>query len=196
MRVASRRSPVASAAAAIVLLAGASTVRAQDVGIPLGAPASNVTIETLAGQPAPLSEHWGQRPVLLEFWATWCPNCEKLEPAIRRITAKYGDRLDVVGVTVSFNQRPERVKTYAERHGLTHRILFDRRGDAAEAYRVPATSFVAIVGSDGRVAYTGLGGDQKLEEAVERVLAAERARAAARADSTPSATRLPEPRRP
>ena len=173
----------------------AADLSAQEIGLPVGSAAPNVTIETLDGRPAPLSPNWGKRPVLLEFWATWCPNCEQIEPAVRRVAERFRGRLDVVGVTVSYNQNPERVKRYAERHGLTHSILYDRAGDASEAYRVPATSYVVIVGTDGRVAYTGLGGDQALEAAVERILAAEAAKRPASASDTTRSTR-PTPDRP
>lgn len=156
----------------IGLAAGAAGVGAQDIGIKVGETAPDAKVETLDGKPVQLASLLGKRPVLLEFWATWCPNCEKLEPAIKKLSRDYGDRLGVVGITVSYNQSPERVKRYAERHKLTHTILFDRAGDAGEAYMAPATSYVVLVGADGKVLYTGLGGDQDLDRAVRAALAA------------------------
>ena len=163
-----------------------AVLAAQDVGIKVGAAAPDATVETLGGTPVTLASLYGKTPVLIEFWATWCPNCEELEASLKRLGSRYRGRLAVVGVTVSVNQTPERVKRYAQRHGLTHTILYDRKGDASEAYLVPATSYVVIVGSDRRIAYTGLGGDQDLERAVERVLAAE---ASARRSRPPAAAK-------
>lgn len=153
------------------LAAGAAGLGAQDIGIRVGEVAPDAKVETLDGKPVQLASWFGKKPVLLEFWATWCPNCEELEPSIRKLAKTWGDRLAIVGVTVSYNQTPARVKRYAERHKLEHVILFDRSGDASEAYMVPATSYVVIVGADGKVHYTGLGGDQDLDRAVRAALA-------------------------
>ena len=154
------------------LAAGATGVGAQDIGIKVGAVAPDAEIETLDGKPVRLSSYLGKREVLLEFWATWCPNCEHLTSTIKTLRQTYGDRLGVVGITVSFNQSPSQVKRYVERHGLKHTILFDRSGDAGEAYMAPATSYVVLVGADGKVHYTGLGADQDLDRAVRAAFAA------------------------
>ena len=154
------------------LAAGAAGLGAQDIGIRIGETAPDARVETLDGKAVQLASYFGKKPVLLEFWATWCPNCEQLEPAIRKLSKTYGDRLTVVGITVSYNQTPARVKRYVERHKLTHTILVDRSGDAGEAFMAPATSYVVLVGADGKVHYTGLGGDQDLDRAVRSALAA------------------------
>jgi predicted transcriptional regulator len=73
-----------------------------------------------------------------------------------------------VGVAVSVNQSPERVKKYVVEHGLTHEIVYDRTGAATNNYQVPATSYVVVLDKAGKVVYTGLGGDQKLEDAVKK----------------------------
>jgi hypothetical protein len=52
--------------------------------------------------------------------------------------------------------------------------VYDRRGDASEAYDAPATSYVVIVDAAGKVAYTGVGGTQDLDAAIARALGASR----------------------
>ena len=185
------------AAFVLGLAAGAVGLGAQDIGIKVGEVAPDARVETLDGKPVQLSSYFGTKPVLLEFWATWCPNCEELEPTIRKLTKTYGNRLTVIGVTVSYNQTPARVKRYVERHKLEHVILFDRSGDAGEAYMVPATSYVVLVGADGKVHYTGLGGDQDLDRAVRSALAAMPSPKPATKPSAKSATpaRKPAPRK-
>ena len=175
------------------LAAGAVGLGAQDIGIRVGEIAPDANVETLDGKPVQLSSYFGTKPVLLEFWATWCPNCEELEPTMKKLTKTYGNRLTVIGVTVSYNQTPARVKRYVERHKLEHVILFDRSGDAGEAYTVPATSYVVLVGADGKVHYTGLGGDQDLDRAVRSALAAMPATKPAAKSTAPA--RKPAPRK-
>jgi len=73
-----------------------------------------------------------------------------------------------VGVAVSVNQSPAKVKAYVAKHGIRHDILFDTKGNAAEAYDVPATSYVVVLNAKGDVVYTGLGGTQDLETAIRK----------------------------
>jgi hypothetical protein len=68
------------------------------------------------------------------------------------------------------NESPERVKLYAQKYGLTQQLVFDADGAATDAYSAPATSYVVVVDRDGKIVYTGLGGDQQLEPAVRRGL--------------------------
>jgi thiol-disulfide isomerase/thioredoxin len=106
----------------------------------------------------------------MEFWATWCSNCEQLEPNMKAMHRKYGDRVAFIGVAVSVNQSPTRVKAYVERHELPWIQLYDRRGIASGEYDAPATSYVVVLDAAGKVVYTGLGGRQDLESAIRKAL--------------------------
>ena len=150
------------------MLTGA--VWAQDIGLEIGSQAPMAALETLDGKPASLSEWVGKKPVLMEFWATWCGNCEQLEPTIKAMHAKYGSRVAFLGVGVSVNQTPGRIKAYAEKHGLPWVQLYDRKGEASGAYDAPATSYVVVLDATGKVVYTGLGGKQDLESAIRKAL--------------------------
>lgn len=148
----------------------AAPLAAQESGIPVGTQGPSAAVETLDGRAADLSSVIGTKPVLIEFWATWCGVCKALEPSLMAVRAKYADRVTFVGVAVSVNQSPERVRRYVAEHmtGFTH--FYDRRGFAVEAYDVPATSYIVILDATGRVAYTGLGSDQELDRALAALL--------------------------
>lgn len=147
-----------------------SLARAQDLGIQVGAKAPTAALETLDGKPAELGTYLGQKVVVLEFWATWCSSCKALEPKLRAALAKHGNDVAFVGVAVSVNQSQALVQRYAERHKLPGTVLYDRKGYASDAYEVPATSYIVVVGKDGLVKYTGVGGDQDIEAAIRKAL--------------------------
>ena len=148
----------------------ASALHAQESGIKVGTKAPAAQVETLDGKPFDLAQYVGKTPVLIQFWATWCPNCKQLEPALTAAAKKYAGKVKLVGVAVSVNQSPARVKAYAEKHKLPLEIYFDRKGNASDAYDVAATSYIVVVDRNGTVVYTGLGGDQDLEAAIRKGL--------------------------
>ena len=148
-----------------------SALPAQDpLGLPVGAKAPGAKVQTLDGKSVDLATYIGKGPVVLEFWALWCGNCKELEPQLKQLTAKYAGKVTFVSVAVSVNESPDRVKRYAEKYGLTQQLLFDADGAATDAYFAPATSYVVVVDRSGKIVYTGLGGDQKLEAAVQKGL--------------------------
>ncbi len=173
-RVVSRVSLVALAAVTAVaarpLVAG--TVYAQDLGIKVGAVAPSAPVETLDGKVTELSTVIGGMPAVLEFWATWCGNCKQLEPAMVAAHTKYKDRVKFIAVAVSLNQSVDRVKAYQARFQLPFTFVYDRRGDASEAFDAPATSYVVVIDKAGKVVYTGVGGTQNLDAAISKALAA------------------------
>jgi len=108
--------------------------------------------------------------VVMEFWATWCGNCKELEPTLLSAAKKYGKQVKFVGVAVSINQTPAKVKAFVEKHGMPGDQYFDAKGQATGAYDVPATSYVVVLNKAGKVVYTGLGGKQDLEAAIKKAL--------------------------
>jgi len=143
---------------------------AQEVGLPLGETPAEAALEDLDGNAVVLQDVVGTRPAVVEFWATWCPVCEALTPTMERAYARFGDRVAFLVVAVGVNQSPRSIRRHLDNHPSPFPVLFDRRGRAVRAFQAPTTGYIAIVDGDGRVAYTGVGEDQDLEAALERVV--------------------------
>lgn len=143
---------------------------AQDLGISLGARAPAVTVQSLDGKTVNLNDYIGKIPVLIEFWATWCPNCRELMPTLLETEKKYGRRVKFMAIAVAINQSPEKVRRWLAAHPLPHETFYDTDGKAASAFDAPATSYIVVLDKTGRVVYTGLGGKQDLEAAVRKAL--------------------------
>lgn len=165
-----RRSlPLALATAASLIFAGPAL--AQGVGLDVGTAAPGAEVEDLDGNPVQLSDYFEPGTLtLLEFWATWCENCEALQPQLDRIAEEFGDRVNIVAVAVAVSQSQRRVKRHVEDHGATYPYLWDGSGNAVRAYNAATTSIVMLVDGQGRVVYSGVGGDQDLVGAVEAQL--------------------------
>jgi cytochrome c biogenesis protein CcmG, thiol:disulfide interchange protein DsbE len=151
------------------VLLGPMPARAQEEGIAVGAKAPAVTVHDVDGKPVDLGQYIGKRPVLLEFWATWCERCEALLPRVREAKATFGDQVEFFGVNVAVNQTPDRVKRWVEANKPPYRTLYDDEGTSIRAYAVPTTSYVVVVDRTGKVAYTGTGGTQDISAALRTV---------------------------
>lgn len=148
-----------------------SPVPAQEAGLSIGARAPAVIVHDLDGKPVDLGQFIGKKPVLLEFWATWCERCEELLPRVRAAHAEFGDRVEFFGVNVAVNQSPDRVRRWVEANSPPFTTLYDDQGTSTRAYAAPTTSYVVVVDRTGKVAYTGTGGTQDIS-AVLRTVAA------------------------
>lgn len=159
----------------MVALALPGVARGQEViGIPVGATPPAVTLESLQGDSVPLSQWIGKKPVVVEFWATWCPICAELLPRMETAQQKYGDRAAFLVVAVAVNQTKNSVRRHLARHPMPFTFLWDGNGSAVRAFQAPSTSYVTVLDATGRVVYTGVGADQDIDAAVQKALNAKR----------------------
>ena len=164
-----RKSFTLSAISLSTLLILSSPALAQDLGIEVGSRAPAVIVHTLDGKQVDLGQYIGKKPMLIEFWATWCGNCRELMPALLEVEKKYGKKVKFLALAVAINQSPERVRRFIAAHPVPHETLYDTEGRAAGAFDAPATSYVVVLDKTGTVVYTGLGGKQDLEAALKKI---------------------------
>lgn len=164
-----RRSLFMMTALTMMTTAGLSAQAVGQVGRPLGTVIEPVTIEDLDGAPFDLGQFVGKKPVLLQYWATWCPQCRALIPEMTKAHERFGDRVQFLGVAVAINETPSSIKRHLERHPVPYPIVYDARGRAVQALLAPATAFIAILDSTGTVVYTGIGDDQEIVATLERL---------------------------
>jgi thiol-disulfide isomerase/thioredoxin len=146
-------------------------LHAQDIiGIPVGETPPAVTLESLTGDSVPLSQWIGKKPVIIEFWATWCPICAELLPRMEAAQKRFGDRAQFLVVAVAVNQSKNSVRRHLERDPMPFTFLWDGNGAAVRAFQAPSTSYVAVLDAKGKVVYTGVGADQDIEAALTKAV--------------------------
>lgn len=93
------------------------------------------------------------KPVLLVFWATWCPHCRREMPEVEALWLKHKDEMVIIGVTKhGRGQTTEKVREYITSEGLTVPIAIDP-GDTSRAYGVSGIPAAALVDKDGKVVF-------------------------------------------
>jgi cytochrome c biogenesis protein CcmG/thiol:disulfide interchange protein DsbE len=140
----------------------------------VGSMAPDVTLPVVAnGDPGArmqLAELRG-RPVVLDFWATWCGPCALQAPILDRIARRHEKKgLVVLGVNV--DDGPEIARAYAAKKGLSYPIVVDESRDASGRYGVDKLPSLVVIDKQGRiVAYlTGLVDEASLDEVISAAL--------------------------
>jgi peroxiredoxin len=105
----------------------------------------------LSGQPINIQSYKGQ-PVLLHFWATWCPVCKLEKNSINAISK------DHAVITVAMNSGNElEVKTYLQEHNLTFPVIVDEHGMLAKQFGVQGVPTSFVIDPNGNIAFTEVG---------------------------------------
>ena len=136
----------------------------------IGSAATPITVTDLDGASVRLDAKARGKPLLIEFWATWCDVCEALLPSVRRASTRFGSRVDFVGVNVTVNESKARVRRWVERERPPYRTVYDESGLAVRTFQAPVTSYVVIIDAQGIIRYTGVGEEQDLIKALEGVV--------------------------
>ncbi|MGD6834455.1 redoxin domain-containing protein [Sutcliffiella halmapala] len=109
-----------------------------------GEKAVDFKVESMGGNKVRLSDSLG-KPVIINFWTTWCPPCKKEMPEIQRFYEDYKDEVDVLAVNITSNEVNQSVvEKYVATGGFTFPILFDKEGlfRYYEVLDMPATFFI------------------------------------------------------
>lgn len=116
--------------------------------------ASDFTLETLDGNKITLSDYRGKKPVILDFWASWCPNCQRNMPNEQKLYQKYHDQVEVLGINVK--EDPAVVRKFVADNKITFPILMDK-GDIVSLYGINYTNSHILISKDGQMVRTVLG---------------------------------------
>jgi peroxiredoxin len=132
--------------------------------------APTFTLDTFNGETVALADLRG-RPVVLNFWATWCPPCRIELPYFQEASVRYNGRVTIVGVDQG--EPASVVGPFAAELGLSYPLALDDDSRVNRLYRVNALPTTVFVDADGVVeeVYLGIINGAVLEERIERLLA-------------------------
>ncbi len=134
------------------------------------ADAADFKLQDLSGKTVRLSDFKG-KPVLIDFWATWCPPCRAAIPGIEKLHKAYAGRgLVVLGVSLDQGGW-DAVKSFVTEVGISYSVL-KGTDDVLSTYQVRTIPMVVLLNKDGKIVkrYLGYGGEDELEKDIRAVL--------------------------
>ena len=120
----------------------------------MGSPAPDFSLTTTNGELIQLSSLRG-KPILLNFWATWCKPCEYEMPLIQETFESHSSDLLIIGVNVS--EEKEDVQDYLDEYELTFPVLLDLNHKVSNLYRVSGIPVSFFIDSEGIIQVVQVG---------------------------------------
>jgi len=133
-----------------LIIAGGSTGCSPEGPAPgpqVGKPAPNFQLPNLGGQSVSLSDFQG-KPVLINFWASWCRPCVYEMPYIQEVFEEWSGQ-GLVVLAINIGESLSQVKEFMESHDLSFPVLLDMEGKVAEQYNIGGIPTTFSVDKDG-----------------------------------------------
>ena len=134
----------------------------------LNAPAPDFELLNLSSESVRLEDYRG-KPVLLNFWATWCGPCRLEMPAFQDRYDNYAGELAVVAINNA--EDTEVVKAFIDELDLTFDVLLDSKAEIQRLYQVRGYPTTFLIDSEGviRVRHVGLITDDQLDGYLRKI---------------------------
>ncbi|OUO94077.1 TlpA disulfide reductase family protein [Cloacibacillus sp. An23] len=142
-------------AALVMSLLAAALIAVPSFAVGSGDLARDITLTDMSGKPVSLDGFKG-KPVVLNFWATWCPPCRGEMPEFDELDKelkKSGEAvLLAVNLTDGKRETPERVAEFLKETGYGMTVLLDEKQEAASFFGVRYIPTTFILDKDGKLA--------------------------------------------
>lgn len=135
----------------LIALAGRTAITAIDEK----PPAPDFKLKDMDGNEVSLRSLRG-KPVIINFWATWCPPCRKEIPAMNRAWHKIKDK-GVAMVAIDIGEDEGTVFAFQANYAMDFTILLDESGEEIRKWPVRGVPTTFILDPEGRVVYRATG---------------------------------------
>jgi len=148
------------------------TVMAQEQKPEVGYQAPHFTLTGLNNQPYQVAGK-REKPLMLNFWASWCGPCKMEAPDLQKVYEMYGKKVDLYGINVTSNDNPEAAMQFVQSYKLTFPIPMDVTGNVSNQYKIMAFPTTYLIDRDGivRKKIIGMIDAATLEKELQKLLA-------------------------
>ena len=113
----------------------------------VGELAPGFQLQDLDGQSVVLG-NFRDKPLLLNFWATWCPPCRSEMPYIQQVYDEWPDK-GLVVLAINVGESSAKVKEFMQSYGLSFPVLLDTTEEVARIYNIGGIPTTFFIDGDG-----------------------------------------------
>ena len=117
--------------------------------------APDFVLQDTEGNTHRLSDYRG-KPVIINFWATWCPPCREEIPSMNRAW-KILEQEEIAMLAINMGEDEDTIFIFTADYPADFPILMDRDGEVIEQWPVKGLPTTYVVAPDGRIAYRAIG---------------------------------------
>jgi thiol-disulfide isomerase/thioredoxin len=141
--------------AVIDMVTDNKVTEADNIGLEIGNIAPDFELETLDGETVKLSDYRGE-PVMLNFWATWCPPCRSEMPDMQRF---YQDTdMNILAINLTDTEANVKdVSQFVEEYDLTFTIPLDQGNIVGNRYQIRPIPTTYMLDSNGIIQFNVFG---------------------------------------
>jgi peroxiredoxin len=141
---------------------------AKSITLKAGVIAPDFRLKTPQGKSVSLSSFRG-KPVLINFWATWCGPCVEEMHILQQIYTEWSNKgLAILGINEG--DPANKVAGFIQRYGITFPVLMDADQEVANLYSVRYMPVSVLLDKDGVILVVALGGFDTKEHLVSKML--------------------------
>ena len=115
------------------------------------APSFRVIAEN--GREVELSDFYG-KPIVVNFWATWCPPCKAELPDFQAAYEEYGDEVEFLMVAVLWGEAQSDVTTFLSDNGYSFPVYYDVYGEGVNTYGIEGIPMSLFIDKNGELKYS------------------------------------------
>lgn len=136
-------------------------------------PAPDFTVYDAAGKKINLSDYLG-KPVVLNFWASWCGPCKSEMPGFDNLYKEYGDSVEflMVNLTDGMQETQEKADNFMKEEGYSFPIYYDHDSSAAYTYGISSIPTTFLINTEGNIEAYAMGAisEDALENALDMIV--------------------------
>lgn len=112
----------------------------------------------------------GNKPIMLIFWASWCPNCKTEVPKVNALVKKFQSKgMVFIGINVGHNDSEKKARRFMDKTNMNYPVIFDKKGKITRQYGIRGVPTILVSDKNGTVVFKNYGVPEITDEMFEQL---------------------------